>query len=120
MLESAWLANWLVVGFFLIAGVAVKVVDLKRKRTADAAHLEAVISDALLRETALSGLVITPTVHVRFWRGSPVTITVSGTVPAPGRRETVIRVVRGAASRIRSDFAIDDRLALSPPARVAS
>lgn len=125
MLESSWLANWVLIGFFLIGvlvviGVAVKVIDLRRKRAGDAVHLQAVISDALLREPSLSGLAVTPTVSIPFWRGSPATITVSGTVPTSERREAVMRVIRSEASRIRSDIDIDDCLAISPMTRAAS
>ncbi len=99
MLESAWPASWVPMALFLVAllaviAFAVKAVDLRRKRTGEAVHLRSAISDALLRERALSGLAITPTVSIGFWRGSPVTIAVSGTVPTPEGRETVIRVVR--------------------------
>lgn len=91
-----------------------KMVDLKRKREAEALHLQAQISDALLRERTLFDLPITPTAHVPFWSGSPATIEVSGQVPTPEMRQAVLRIVGQEASRIRSDFRIDDRLAIVP------
>ena len=140
MLESAWLTNLalaspgsgfegsrsglLEVGLILIllviVGVAVKAFDLRRKRTEAAVHLQAAISDALLREPALFGLPITPTAHLPLWRGAPATIAVSGTVPTSERREAVLRLVKAEASRIRPDFAIDDRLAILPKTHAAS
>lgn len=91
-----------------------KMVDLKRKREAEALHLQAQISDALLRERTLFDLPVTPTAHVPFWSGSPATIEVSGRVPTPEMRQAVLRIVGQEASRIRSDFRIDDRLAVVP------
>ena len=78
------------------------------------------LSDALLREPSLAGLPLTPTVHVPMWRGTPATIELMGRVPTPELKDTVLRIVRDEAARIRSDVQIEDRLSVVPTmARVA-
>ena len=75
---------------------------------------------ALLREPSLAGLPLTPTVHVPMWRGTPATIELMGRVPTPELKDTVLRIVRDEAARIRSDVQIEDRLSVVPTmARVA-
>jgi hypothetical protein len=103
-----------IVGLLVLVGVAVKVYDLKRKRESEAVHLQAQVSDALLREQALFGLPITPTAHVPMWKGSPATIELSGQVPTQEARETALRIVRSEALRVRPDVEIDERLAVVP------
>jgi hypothetical protein len=103
-----------IVGLLVLVGVAVKFYDLKRKREAEAVHLQAQVSDALLREQALFGLPITPTAHVPLWKGSPATIELSGQVPNPEAREATLRIVKSEALRIRPDVEIEDRLAVVP------
>jgi len=100
----------LVVGFVVVLAVAGKLVDLRQRREGDTVYLEAQISDALLRDPKLFGLPVTSTVWLPTWKGSPATITVSGQVPTPELRQVVLRTVEEEASRIRSDFRIEDRL----------
>lgn len=107
---------FLLVALFVIVGVAVKLVDLKRKRESEAVHLQAQVSDALLREASLFGLPITPNAHVPFWRGTPATLEVAGQVPTPDLHAAVMRVVEEEASRIRPDVRIVDRLGVVPTA----
>jgi hypothetical protein len=96
-------------GLIVIVAIGVKLYDLNRKREADAVHLQAQLSDALLREPSLFGTPITPTVRVPMWSGTPATIEVTGEVPSDEIREAALRVIRAEASRVRSDFAVDDR-----------
>ena len=103
-----------VLALLAIVGVGVKMYDLKRRREGEAVHLQAQISDALLREQMLFGLPITPTARVPIWRRSPATIEIAGQVPSPEARETALRIIRAEAERIRSDFQIEDRLAVVP------
>jgi len=103
-----------VLALLIVVGIGVKMYDLKRKREAEAVHLQAQVSDALLREQALFGLPVTPTVRVPTWKGSPATIDVAGQVPTPELRETAIRIIRSEAARIRQDFEIEDRLTVVP------
>lgn len=103
-----------VLALLVIVGVGVKMYDLKRRRESEAVHLQAQISDALLREQLLFGLPITPTARVPIWKRSPALIEVAGQVPSPEARETALRIIRAEAGRIRSDFLIEDRLAVVP------
>src|SRR5207253_77440 len=67
-----------IVGLLMVIGVVVKLFDLKQRRESEAVQLQAQLSDALLRETTLAGLPLTPTVHVPMWKGTPATIEVMG------------------------------------------
>jgi hypothetical protein len=100
----------------LIVGIGVKVWDAKRKREAEAVHLQSQISDALLREQDLFGLAITPTVHAPLRRGGPVTIEVTGHAPSAEVREMALRVVRDEATRMGARFEIEDRIDIRPEA----
>ena len=109
-----------VVGLLVVIGVVVKLFDLKQKRESEAVQFQAQLSDALLREPSLAGLPLTPTVHVPMWRGTPATIELMGRVPTPELKDTVLRIVRDEAARIRSDVQIEERLSVVPTmARVA-
>jgi hypothetical protein len=113
-MNSQVVAAIVIVGALLVLlGVLVKFLDMRRKRESEAVHLQAQISDALLREQALFGLPITPTAHVPFWSGTPVTVDVTGHVPAPELRERVLRVVHDEAMRVRPDVTIEDHLTVS-------
>ena len=54
----------LLLGLLVLVGVGVKLYDLKRKREAEGVHVQAQVSDALLRDPSLFGLAVTPTAHV--------------------------------------------------------
>ena len=99
-----------IVALLVVIGVIVKLFDLKRKRSAEAVQLQAQISDALLREQNVFRLPVTPTAHVPFLKGSPATVEVSGEVPSSEMRDTVMRLVRNEAARIRQDVEIEDHL----------
>ena len=105
----------IIVAALAIVGLGVKLYDLRRKRESEAVQLQAQISDALMREQLLSGVPIMATAHAPLWRRSPATIEVAGQVPSPLARETALRIVRTEAGRIRSDFQIEDRIAVVPP-----
>lgn len=111
----------IVVGLVVLIGVAVKLFDLKRKREAEAVHLQAQISDALLREPSLFGAPITPTAHVPFWTGSPATVEMTGQVPTPQLREAALAIARSEAARVRSDVEIRDGISVvrEPATRAA-
>lgn len=112
--SSAVAVVLVLIGLLVVVGVGVKLYDLKGKREAAAVHLQAQISDALLRDQGLFGLPITPTARVPMWTGSPATIEVAGQVPSEAARETALRIIRSEAARVRSDFQIEDRLAIVP------
>ena len=105
----------IIVAALVIVGLGVKLYDLRRKRESEAVQLQAQISDALMREQLLFGVPIMATARAPFWRRSPATIEVAGQVPSSQARETALRIVRTEAGRIRSDFQIEDRIAVVPP-----
>lgn len=117
---GGWLmASILVLGLLVVVGVLVKVFDLRRKREAEAVHLQAQISDALLREPNLFGLPITPTAKAPLWSGTPVTVEIVGEVPSAAVRESVLRIAWAEAQRIRPDVEIRDHLTVRALERVA-
>ena len=105
-------ATIVIIALLVVIGVVVKLFDLKRKRSAEAVHLQAQISDALLREQNVFRLPVTPTAHVPFLTGTPAVVEVSGEVPSTEIKETVLRLVKNEASRIRDDVRVEDRLAV--------
>jgi hypothetical protein len=108
----------LLAGLLVIVGVGVKLYDLKRKREAEGVHLQAQVSDALLRDSSTYGLAVTPTAFVPWWSGTPVRLEVVGRVPAPEVRERVLRLVEQEARQIRSDVVLVDRLELDTAAGI--
>jgi hypothetical protein len=104
----------LLVGLVALIAVGGKLLDLRRKRQAEAVHLQAQVSDALLRDASLASYPITPTAHVPFWRGRPATIVVTGQIPGPELRQLVMRIVQQEAARVRPDVIVEDRLSVNP------
>ena len=100
----------------LIVGVGVKIWDAKRKREAEAVHLQSQLSDALLREADFFGLALTPTVHASLRRDAPMIIEMTGQAPSEAVRDAALRTVRDEASRIRPNFEIVDRIEIRPSA----
>jgi hypothetical protein len=105
-------ATIVIIALLVVIGVVVKLFDLKRKRSAEAVHLQAQISDALLREQNIFRLPVTPTAHVPFITGTPAVVEISGEVPSPEIKETVLRLVKNEASRIRDDVRVEDHIAV--------
>ena len=101
-----------ILALLVVIGVVVKLFDLKRKRSAEAVHLQAQISDALLREQNVFRLPVTPTAHIPFLKGTPAVVEISGEVPSSELKDTVLRLVKSEASRIRDDVRVEDRLAV--------
>lgn len=96
---------FVIIGLLVVVGIAVKLYDRKRKRDAEAVHLQAQVSDALMRDARLAGLVPTPTAQVPMWgKGSAM--------PDASMRELVLRVTRDEATRIRPDVQIVDRISV--------
>ncbi|HZP36260.1 MAG TPA: hypothetical protein VFE48_07180 [Methylomirabilota bacterium] len=98
----------------VLLGVAVKLYDLKRKRDEEAVAAQARVSDALLMDSALSGLPLTPTAHVPLWKGSPLIVEISGAVPRSELRTAALEVASKEIARSRSDFAVHDKITVDP------
>ncbi len=100
----------------VLLGVAVKLYDLKRKREDEAVAAQARVSDALLMDATLAGLPLTPTAHLPLWRGTPLVVEITGAVPRPELREAAVDVAKREVGRSRSDFRIENRIAVDPNA----
>ena len=102
----------------VIVGAAVVIISYasrRRKQSEEAAILQSQLSDAIARESQLSGLHITPTARVSGWRSSQITIEVAGEVPTPEVRERVMRLVSAEAWKLRPDAQTVDHLFIVPP-----
>ena len=109
----------LLLGLLVLVGIGVKLYDLRRKREAEGVHLQAQVSDALLRDPGVFGLAVTPTAHVP-WSGHPVTLDIVGRVHTPEARAQVMRLVEAEARQVRPDVVIVDHLVVdASAARVA-
>jgi hypothetical protein len=107
-------------GLLVLVAIGVKLYDLRRKRETEGVHLQAQVSDALLRDPGVFGLAVTPTARVPWWSGRPVTLEVAGRVPTPEAREHVLRLVEAETRPLRPDAVIVDRLVVDASvARVA-
>lgn len=96
-----------------VIAALVKVLDLRRRREAEAVQLQAQVSDALLRDPRFAGLPLAATAHIG-WRGSPATLELSGQVPSEELRAAALRLAREEALRLRSDVTVEDRLTVVP------
>lgn len=110
------IAFLLVMALITAVCVAVKLYDVKRKREDEGIALQSRLSDALLSDPSLAGYPVTPTVHVPFSRRSPLTITLTGTVPSGVKRDRVIPLVKQVAMPYDGhyEYEIDDRLLVDP------
>lgn len=104
----------LIAALIIILVAAVKLYDLHRKRQADAVHLQAQVSDALLRDARLFGLPITATANVATFGRTPPTVSISGQVPSEELRRAALRIAEEEAARIQAGVVIEDRVLVVP------
>src|SRR2546430_14290993 len=64
---SAAVGFLVILGPLGLVGIAVQLYDRKRKRDAEAVHLQAQVSDALMRDARLAGLALAPAPHGPTW-----------------------------------------------------
>ncbi len=95
----------------VLLGIA-KVNDFRRKREDQAVDLTVRISTALLEHPGFFRSSVGPTVHVPFWGGSPARITMTGEAGSPALAHTALRLATEAASRVRSDFTVENRMSV--------
>ncbi|HEY7433781.1 MAG TPA: hypothetical protein VIE41_01465 [Methylomirabilota bacterium] len=100
----------------VMLGIAVKLYDLKRKREEEAVAAQARVSDALLMDATLAGLPLTPTAHLPLWKGSPLVVEITGAVPRPELRDAALDLAKREMGRSRSDFRVEDHIAVDPAA----
>lgn len=94
--------------------LSVAIMDLRRKRQAQAVAIEGQIADALMREPRLTGAVITAIANAPLAGGAPM-VEVRGEVEYPELREVAVRIVRQELLRYHPDGRVDDRIFVSPP-----
>jgi len=115
--DSSMMAPAIILALALLGGLilAVAIVDLKRKRRAEAVAIESQIADALMREPRLARSAVTTVAHVPLSGRSGLMVEVRGEVEYPEIRETAIRVVRQELLRFHPDARVEDRIFVSPP-----
>jgi len=94
-------------------GAVVKLYDLKRKREEAAWALQAQISDSLLLDRSLVGLPIAVT-GAGGWRPSPLVVAITGSVPTPEVRASVMQRVEAELARRHPGARAEDRLLVDP------
>ncbi len=91
-----------------------KAYGLSRKRERQAVAFEGRISDAMLADPLLSQLPVAATVRVPLWRASPVTVTITGSVPRPQLRQAVVEMVVREVGRSVKAYHLEDRIMVDP------
>ena len=86
----------------------------RSKREEAALSLQSHISDAILLDRSLAALPITAVARAARWRRSPVVIAISGSVPTPAMRESVMRLVEREVFRRHPGACAEDRLMVDP------
>ena len=102
----------MMLALIVVVGVSVKLYDLKRKREEEAVAAQARIADALLMDSTLAPLPLTPTAHLPLWKGSPLILEIKGAVPSPELREAAVEVAKREIARSRPDFLIEDHISV--------
>jgi len=99
--------------------LSVAIMDLRRKRRAQAIAIEGQIADALMREPRLAGTVITAIAQVPLASGAMPSVEVRGEVEYPELREVAVRIVRQELLRHHSEGRVEDRIFVAPPVAAA-
>ncbi len=94
--------------------VGTTVYDRKRQREAEVLSLQALVSDALLREPSLAGLPIAAFASGSLWRRSAIVVAVTGSVPAPEVRDAVMQLVEREVFRRQPGAWAEDRMGVDP------
>ena len=112
-----------VAGLFVAAALIVllaamilvaKVYDLSRKREEQADSLEARISNSLLADPLLARLPVVPTVRIPLWRGRPVIIAMTGSVPRSQLRHAALEMALREVGRSARTYRLEDRILVDP------
>ena len=100
----------LVVGAVLVFLAIGKVHDFWSKRKEQAEDLESRINGALFEHLVFLRTSIAPTIRIPFRRNAPATIVLRGEVPSLELELTALRLVEEAASRVRSDYVVENHM----------
>jgi hypothetical protein len=88
--------------------------DLSRRREAQAASLETRISRSLRADPSLSPFPIVPTVRIPLWRGSPVIIAMTGSVPRSQIRLAAVELALREAGKKARTYRVEDGILVNP------
>jgi hypothetical protein len=100
----------LVAGAVLVLLAIGKVHDFWSKRKEQAEDLGSRINGALFEHLVFLRTSIAPTIRIPFRRNAPVTIVLRGELPSSQLELTALRLVEEAASRVRSDYVLENRM----------
>src|SRR5262249_31701478 len=114
---GAMMAPAIILALALLGGLIllVAIVDIRRKRRAQAIAIEGQIADALVRGPGLAGGAITRVAHMPLSGRAAPTVEVRGEVEYPELREAAVRVVRQELLRHHPEGRVEDRIFVSPP-----
>ena len=116
--EAGGVARLFVVAALIVVLAAMILVarayDLSRKREAQAVSLETRISKSLRADPSLSSYPVAPTVRIPLWRGSPVTITITGSVPRSELRHAALELALREAERNARSYRVEDGILVDP------
>jgi hypothetical protein len=101
----------------VIVALLGKVHELRDRRAAEAIAVQGEIADALLRDPALLGLPLVPRARVPLWRGSPVTVKVTGEVPSRELRALALRAAERGTEDLLVRVRIKSRIGVVKPRR---
>jgi hypothetical protein len=111
------LAAGILLGFVVVSGVAVLVLEAQRRRDQRASAIQDRLAEPIARELGLAGVSVLPTVRIPLWSAAtrPAVIELVGQAPSRDLRDRVVRLVEREAMRLRY-FRIEDRIRITPPA----
>jgi hypothetical protein len=95
--------------------LSVVLLDLQRKRKAQAIAIEGQIADALMREPRLSRAMITSTARVPLYGRAVPMVELRGEVEYPELRDVAVRIARQELLRYHPDGSVDDLIFVAPP-----
>jgi hypothetical protein len=101
----------------LLVGVLGKVHELRDRRAAEAIAVQGEIADALLRNPALLGWPLVPIARVPLWRGSPVTVKLTGEVPSRELRALALLAAERGAAELLVRVRIKSRIGVAKSRR---
>jgi hypothetical protein len=104
----------IVLAGLILIGVAVRLLDARRRREDEMAGLQGRLSDALLTDPVLAWFGITATVRTPLWPSRPAAVEIVGAVPEVALREAVRRLVAREVEHRHGGVRVEDRAMVDP------
>jgi hypothetical protein len=117
LLEDPVMVVLIAAAVVLLVGVLGKVHELRDRRAAEAIAVQGEIADALLRNPALLGWPLVPIARVPLWRGSPVTVKLTGEVPSRELRALALLAAERGAAELLVRVRIKSRIGVAKSRR---